>query len=493
METTHINIQKINKFNVSLIWIFSSLLTAQAFIVTGVDRGIMVLAATFGAGLVSLLILFIRLHKKAASIIIPFCPAVSATILAGVEGGSLGIFVIYLLTCCMAALYFDRTSLLIYMGLLDILFITSNYILQIPLLGASVEAKQAIIQLGIINTGLVVLYFLTKWGNEYLKASANNEKKALEILGELKSTFEAVANATVTLNESLTSFSRNIESALHSSEAVTKGMHEMAGGTEEEAGNITSISIKMKEAQQKLQFTHDKSKAIEAISRDVNDIAQQNNSEIGEMKEHMHTITSSVNLGLQTVNELGESMTHITNFLTAITGIAEQTNLLALNAAIEAARAGEAGKGFAVVAEEIRKLSDQSNRTANEIKHIVSDMQQKAAVAIDTVRVGNTAAKEGNTGLEKLNQSIQTMVHSFGLMQNNIQEEFQSVKGIADLFDIIESHLENNAAIMQEHAATTEEITATMDEQHIKINQMTDAVKNIERLSIELAALARQE
>ena len=91
---------------------------------------------------------------------------------------------------------------------------------------------------------------------------------------------------------------------------------------------------------------------------------------------------------------LGERSQKIGEVLELINEIAEQTNLLALNAAIEAARAGEAGKGFAVVASEVRKLAERSIRSTDEIKEIITSVQDETNATIMATEQGAKQARE---------------------------------------------------------------------------------------------------
>lgn len=83
---------------------------------------------------------------------------------------------------------------------------------------------------------------------------------------------------------------------------------------------------------------------------------------------------------VQDTNDMAQELTHaveqIGTITTAIKYIASETNLLALNATIEAARAGDHGRGFAVVASEVRKLSDQSNKSTDNIRLSIMDVQK---------------------------------------------------------------------------------------------------------------------
>ena len=99
---------------------------------------------------------------------------------------------------------------------------------------------------------------------------------------------------------------------------------------------------------------------------------------------------------------LSEQTNQIGMISTLVSDLASQTNMLALNAAVEAVRAGEHGKGFAVVAAEIRKLADQSKRSAEKINVLVLDIQKSTN---STVMVTG----EGTKTVEKIVDAIKTI------------------------------------------------------------------------------------
>ena len=84
---------------------------------------------------------------------------------------------------------------------------------------------------------------------------------------------------------------------------------------------------------------------------------------------------------VEKMDNINVQVTGILSILSEVEGIAKQTNLLALNAAIEAARAGEAGRGFAVVADEVRNLSESTNKFSKQIRASVGNVSESLVAA----------------------------------------------------------------------------------------------------------------
>lgn len=108
-------------------------------------------------------------------------------------------------------------------------------------------------------------------------------------------------------------------------------------------------------------------------SSETKNIALKGNANIIDLESKMISIKHSATDMSTVVEKLLSSSEQIQQVVNIVQSIAEQTNLLALNSAIEAARAGEHGKGFAVVANEVRKLSEQTKNSVQNIKKLIEE------------------------------------------------------------------------------------------------------------------------
>lgn len=489
---TEYNMKKVNTFNIILIIIFSSVLSFQVFALNGAQRGLMVLGATGFASIIAISMVLFKIPDNIVSIFLPMCPMVSGVLLMINDGGSSKSIIIIMATTAMAALYFNRFTLVVFGVVSNIFYLALNFILDLNVLGANVPSKEIITQLVMADISLVVMYFLTKWGNEYIHSAIENEQKTSQLLEDLEDIMNVLEGMAVNISDDLNQFRISIERNQKISDAVTTGMNEISKGVDEEAIALSTIAGAMNDVQQKVNITNSISNELERLSKDVNEVVKNNGHDIEEMSVGMKIINRTVEDNLSTVNELDASMDEITNFVNTISKIADQTNLLALNASIEATNAGEAGRGFTVVASEIRALSEGSHKVAMEIGGIVDGLRQKTKKALETSENGTVAVHAGNEILENLRTSISSMIISFGQIQKHIDDEYTALDEITRLFNHVQENLENNSAIMEEQAATTQEITNSVGDQNKSINEMVGTIKNIEIMGMELKNIAKR-
>ncbi|TGE34624.1 methyl-accepting chemotaxis protein [Desulfosporosinus sp. Sb-LF] len=129
----------------------------------------------------------------------------------------------------------------------------------------------------------------------------------------------------------------------------------------------------------------------------------------------------------QTIAEValeGKNQLHSTSsILEFIQRVAKQTNLLGLNAAIEAARAGEKGRGFSVVASEVRKLAEESNRSASEISKIILDFQSIIEKIVESVQHNSAITQQqaqANQEIAHLVEGVQQVSKELKSLASNL-------------------------------------------------------------------------
>jgi len=148
---------------------------------------------------------------------------------------------------------------------------------------------------------------------------------------------------------------------------------QLAAGMEETAASSEEISASIVEAGNNVRVIVNKTQEGTALTTEIIKRASELKKDTIASTKNAESIQSEVKQKLEHSLEQLKTIDHINALADNILSITSQTNLLALNAAIEAARAGEAGRGFAVVSDEIRKLAEQSSKTAEDIQKIVTE------------------------------------------------------------------------------------------------------------------------
>lgn len=147
---------------------------------------------------------------------------------------------------------------------------------------------------------------------------------------------------------------------------------------------------------------------------------------LSEAIEGLRRLISVSGQTLKDMELIIEAVSDIKGILTDIEYIADQTNLLALNAAIEAARAGEQGKGFAVVADEVRKLSDRSNTSANEIRRLVQKVEMDIRAIYSRTEMSSTTSRKKASEAEAI---VDGTLRRIDAVMNNTMQQLGELTG----------------------------------------------------------------
>jgi methyl-accepting chemotaxis protein len=166
------------------------------------------------------------------------------------------------------------------------------------------------------------------------------------------------------------------------------------------------------------------------------------------------------------MNEINQSSTRIGDIISTIDGIAFQTNLLALNAAVEAARAGEQGRGFAVVASEVRSLAQRSADAAKEIKGLIED-------SVGKVKVGAQLVDESGKTLEDIISGTQKMADIVAEIAAASIEQASGIDQVNNAVTQMDNMTQDNAALVEEAAAASR----SMEEQAQVLMQQVNYFK----------------
>ena len=301
--------------------------------------------------------------------------------------------------------------------------------------------------------------------NEIISSSESLHGNLSEIIGKTKNISGDLKNGA----EQVTVLA---DTSKDGTDQIAKAMEDLAKGASTMAQSVQTINTQVVQMGEGIDNITSGADALVSISNGIKDANTDAADYINRVSVSSKESVKAVNDIATQISETNTAVDRIKDAVDIISSIASQTNLLALNASIEAARAGEAGRGFAVVAGEIGSLAEQTNKSTEDIEHIVSEIVQKSE---RSVSLSENVAKI----ISEEQSYIEETQGRFEVLNEQIEQSFVEISDISakaraldQAKDSIMASVTDLGAISQENAAANEEVS-------VSIRDIADAISNI--------------
>lgn len=212
---------------------------------------------------------------------------------------------------------------------------------------------------------------------------------------------------------------------------ISLGNKDLSARTEEQASALQQTAASMEELKTTVRQNADNAHT----ARQLAESASLNAHNGGDVMSNLEGI----------MQQITQSSRQIADINSVIDSIANQTNILALNAAVEAARAGEQGRGFAVVAGEVRNLAKRSADAAKEINVLIT-------TCVSDMNAGSQQVNTAGTVMKEIVNSVTQVTDIMGEITSASDEQSAGINQIAQAVNEMDQVTQQNAVMVEEAA-----------------------------------------
>lgn len=227
----------------------------------------------------------------------------------------------------------------------------------------------------------------------------------------------------------------------------------IATGSAQIAAGNTDLSRRTEAQAASLEQTAASMQQLTATVKQNAENARQGNALASSASEIAASGGDLVKQVVGTMQKISSSSAKVADIIAVIEGIAFQTNILALNAAVEAARAGAEGKGFAVVASEVRALAHRSADAAKQIRALISE-------SVNHVDAGTALVSEAGHTMIEIVRSVGRVTELMSDITSASAEQHTGIEQVNQAVTQMDEVTQQNAALVEEAAAAAQSMAA---------------------------------
>ncbi len=306
------------------------------------------------------------------------------------------------------------------------------------------------------------------------------------MLGNLRDLVSHIQNTARAVAESSADLSNNAEGVSTSSHDVAGSINEIARGAELQTQLVEQASRLITEIANGIERT---ARAADdaTVASEKTAAAANSGGEVGKATfDKLRQVFEKIEDAGERLFRFGEKSKEIGQIVEVITKLSQQTNLLALNATIEAARAGEYGRGFAVVADEIRKLAENSQKSADQISLLIHESMLESEGAIVSMRESTEELTEGRKDMNSIIQSLENITVTAQNGAEMVSEISRITKEQLEGAQAMVTAIADISGVAKSNDASTVQVSGAIERQAEVMASMTTGTTELHDLSQEL-------
>ncbi|GLR10993.1 methyl-accepting chemotaxis protein [Mixta theicola] len=233
---------------------------------------------------------------------------------------------------------------------------------------------------------------------------------------------------------------------------ISAGNTDLSSRTEQQASALEQTAASMEQLTATVKQNADNAHHASQLAADAS----------GKAREGGDIVSGVIN----TMNNISGSSKKIAEITTMINSIAFQTNILALNAAVEAARAGEQGRGFAVVASEVRNLAQRSAQAAKEIDGLIAE-------SVQLIGQGSVQVSHAGSTMSDIVEAVRRVTDIMAEIAAASDEQSRGIQQVSQAVTEMDNVTQQNAALVEEASSAA----VSLEEQAARLTKAVAAFR----------------